>query len=472
MKKIVLSIVITTVFCMLMACGKNGITSKDLEGYEKGIKIVDLLEADSYSKHGKNMVEALQAALNASPNDFHMIDCKDKTLEQLFVHYKATYFVETFSIEECDYYYVGEMKDNRPHGFGVLTSGYEQESLVIHYIGKFKKGEVDGCYGVELERRGTYSQITYIKCEGIMKYYGVLEDGKQTYLHDFLTVSHYYGGEDSYSDMGLGTLKVAKCIPQYVGNIKKSSYSGQGVLYYGNGQIKYEGDFKQGSFHGKGELHYDNGQVQYEGEFKNGLFHGKGKLYSLEGILLQEGEYKRGKLVDGEIYREEEIEAITIEEKIQDVIEDNSNDTSNEPNSQYSNSEEKQIIDMDLYTDYTQTADEIRTNMNNAGIEVKQMLEGDAQGFEDGSLVILNYDTGIYIEMHPSDQRVIQIYGINTDMTPEESNDELVNHALATCIESMQNTWRYNINNTYMITVNGQAGVSGISITFEPYWIE
>lgn len=276
------------VICMIMAvilagCGSKGISEEDLAEYVGGIKVVDLLDENSYEQNGDKMVKALEAALNATPNDFHMLK-KDINLTNVFSD--AIKFEETFDQSECNCYYIGGMKDGKPHGYGVITSGYDSDSL-IHYIGEFKKGEVDNCYGMKLE---SYWGITSIRYEGVVAYldqdglYAVPADGERTITYEFDEIFYFYDEDPniSYDTMGLSGTNVAKCFPKYIGEIKDGNYSGEGIQYY------------------------PDGTLGYEGEFKNGKYHGDGKLYTREGKILKEGTFKHGELEDGEYYRENE----------------------------------------------------------------------------------------------------------------------------------------------------------------------
>lgn len=279
MKKLKYSILSIIVVFMLSACGSKGMSEKEIAEYIGGIKVVDLLDEKTYEQDGKKMVKALETMLNASPNDFHMLKQKPQSLLQLFSY--ASEFEETFKSQDCDYYYVGEMKDGKPHGYGVLTSSYQStdmDPMKIYFIGEFKKGSVDNTYGVKLE---TCPLGTYIEYDGIIDYYStkgnvVAADGKRTISNDLMSV---HDNDFDYGSVLNGT-KVAKCLPKYVGEIKDGNYSGEGVLYYNNGDVKYEGQFKKGSYHGKG------------------------KLYTSEGDLWKEGTFKSGELEKGNIYRE------------------------------------------------------------------------------------------------------------------------------------------------------------------------
>ena len=281
MKKLTKSLLVLFLMIMVVGCGSNELSEKEKAEYTTGMKFVDLLDANTYEKNGSKMVKALENALKATPNDFHMLEQKGKLLSQ------ATYFEETFDVVDCDYYYVGKIQDGKPDGYGVITNYYDANEMDIYYIGEFHGGEVENCYGMRLE--GGYfgkpyaiayeGEIAYLSSDGL---YPVPADGERVITHDIDSIYNWYNGEISVLEDTPSKTKVARCFPEYIGEIKKGEYDGKGIEYY------------------------QNGVIYYEGEYKAGEFHGKGKKYSFDGALMEEGEYKRGELKDGKIYREPE----------------------------------------------------------------------------------------------------------------------------------------------------------------------
>lgn len=151
--------------CMLLtACGTDSLNQEMENEYIGGLKIVNLFEESTYEKNGDKMVKAVEHAVNATPNDFHMLNQEYKYITDFFSY--KTKFEETFKESECDFYYVGDMKDNKPHGYGVITNGYDTSNMIIYYIGEFKNGEVEGCYGMALDSEYLIS----VEYEGTMSY--------------------------------------------------------------------------------------------------------------------------------------------------------------------------------------------------------------------------------------------------------------------------------------------------------------
>ena len=263
---------------LLCACGSVGGKSLDLSEYRGGAKLESLLDENTYKKNGSKMVKALENMIDASPNDFHMLSRDPKLFD------KAVAFEEVFEQSDCEYYYVGKIKDKKPDGYGVLTSGYKEDDLFVYYIGEFKNGAIKDCYGMVFEYGFGYAEIVYEGDLSHLEYselYPVAADGKQELLYDIDELYNYYGYEEQLSTEELTANKydAVRCMPYYIGEIKKGKPDGKGIYY----------DM--------------NGIVEYEGELKNGKMHGKGKIYR-DGEVIKEGTFKNGELKDGKVYRE------------------------------------------------------------------------------------------------------------------------------------------------------------------------
>lgn len=279
MSKFRIIILLSLISVLLVGCGSKEISESEWDEYVNGIKIVNLLDASSYEQDGDNMVNALEKVINAEPNDYQMLKQNTKFFS------KETSFEETFSNSEKDFYYIGDMKDGKPHGWGVILSDIG-DYMQIHYVGNFKKGTVEDCYGMTMNieyYNGGAEALVAIGYEGIMSYLTFEDliaypaDGERVRTYRFEDVKD---NTVSYESMGVDQFNVVKCVPKYVGEMKDGEYDGEGILYYSNGTIKYEG------------------------EFKNGVYSGKGKLYSESGELVKEGKFKNGELKEGEYYRE------------------------------------------------------------------------------------------------------------------------------------------------------------------------
>lgn len=134
-----------------------------------------------------------------------------------------------------DGFFLGDMKKNKPHGFGVL---FDDTHI---YIGRFKKGR-------------------------------------------------FYGSDDDYlrGDVIVGLINGEDCTPEYYGGFKKGKPHGNCILYQ-NGIVQYEGNWKKGKRFGLGcEFFTDsieNGiYYVYDGAFAHDVQNGHGQLFKYQII--------------------------------------------------------------------------------------------------------------------------------------------------------------------------------------------
>lgn len=159
--------------------------------------------------------------------------------------------------ENSDYLYLGEIKDNKPDGEGMLWKKVEDtdSSYTVYYVGEFEKGEFNGI-GWNLEK-SALGEFEDNECNGLMLTYS-----------DDMTVF---------------------CI----GESENGMFDGE-INIYSNGALYYEGHMKKDEFDGEGKLYYSNGNLSYDGEFKKGLPHGNGTEYDEDGNIVYSGKWKKG----------------------------------------------------------------------------------------------------------------------------------------------------------------------------------
>lgn len=216
------------------------------------------------------------------------------------------------------YYYVGQLKDNRPHGFGAIMGvseyGTMEGKTVFYYVGNFKDGMKDGFginfnvyqhdveYDVNLALESglvssenkdllTHYLVNNVEYEGYWKenkrdgkgnsYYLLTLDGSYLFLWDLFEVP-----ADGYI-YGIVYPNVIK------GEYENDKLSGN-VKEYASNSLIYKGEMKNGMHNGKGETYYGNGQVEYKGEFKNDEWHGYGTYYAQDGSIIYSGEWDYG----------------------------------------------------------------------------------------------------------------------------------------------------------------------------------
>lgn len=175
--------------------------------------------------------------------------------------------------KRSEFVYCGDLKDNRPDGYGVLLQEYGQGNRFIEdgdhcydllYIGEFKEGKFDG-FGL------AFVSLTN-------GYYSLME--VCPYDEDSAEFTNYY----------LTWINRVS----YMGEFSNGSKNGRGNEFdivgaqYGSFVEDLDtqrylidvGEFRRGELNGYGRL-YAAEKMYYEGELKDGLMHGKGKRYYL-----------------------------------------------------------------------------------------------------------------------------------------------------------------------------------------------
>ena len=148
--------------------------------------------------------------------------------------------------------YIGEMKNGKKDGKGIIYFNKSDKSGNKCYEGDFKNDKMEG-KGVLIWNSGD-------RYEGAFKKSRI--DGKGKI---------FWNNGDIYE-----------------GDFKKNKIEGKGIKYYHNGD-RYEGDLKNYEMEGKGIKDYQNGD-RYEGDWKNNKREGKGIYYKNNGEVYA-GEY-------------------------------------------------------------------------------------------------------------------------------------------------------------------------------------
>lgn len=180
--------------------------------------------------------------------------------------------------------YYGKTKDNRPHGFGVLTyigTNFENCFEYLVYAGEFNKGRYDG-YGVAFNEPvdgiSAYECANPVKAKAYVSYDGMWEDGDMTGK-----------GNEFLFDEEWGEFQGV-----VISDFKSGHWDGKTKIYNNNGALFFEGNMEEGKMNGKGTTYFTNGQKKYDGEWKDGMYHGKGKLYDKDGKVIYSGKWKYG----------------------------------------------------------------------------------------------------------------------------------------------------------------------------------
>lgn len=221
--------------------------------------------------------------------------------------------------DSSDYVYTGQLKDGKPHGFGIIynlkVSQYDQELIgeliALHYVGHFSEGTFDG-YGAQFNdlKDITYAAQTIKDCGFVSDEMGpaVLH-----YLFNHVTFEGYfqhnkvsgkanhfrfpsYGGElfPFYPETHdiIDGYKWANVYPYVTaGEYQDGKLNGDATIYCFN-HLVYTGSMKNDQYDGNGISYHKNGQIEYTGEWKNGVKHGYGSYYDENGTLIYAGEWK------------------------------------------------------------------------------------------------------------------------------------------------------------------------------------
>ncbi|SHJ75160.1 zinc ribbon domain-containing protein [Hespellia stercorisuis] len=262
-------------------------------------------------------ISMIQDYCDAHKEDMIYLEEKDGFLSS------KKYYEKSF--EETDLVYIGQTKDDKPDGMGIITkmvdaqinngeliiseydgffSKEENSYLLLKYIGKFSEGHYEGTgmsFATPVDEEFTSQDIHWeaffqnqnndmasslLNSLNPCIYEGEFENGEYSgkgnqYGYGFLSV--YLVDASTIRDFSV-----------YTGEFKKGEKNGRGK-YYENGWLRYDGDYKNSKYSGKGKSYYrSTNQVKYSGEWMNGEYNGEGTLYNENGGIEYSGEWKDG----------------------------------------------------------------------------------------------------------------------------------------------------------------------------------
>ncbi|MCU7549849.1 protein kinase [Chitinophagaceae bacterium LB-8] len=226
-----------------------------------------------------------------------------------------------------EYNYYGEVKNGKPHGYGIakytkgdVYEGYYKNGKMSgegtytwengsQYIGQRKNDKRDG-YGTFIYEDGSKyagewkngvqsGEGKIYDSDGNLLYEGRFENGKM--VDDLV---------DEDDDKDLTTSRNGYYVVQYEdglyeGNFTDGQMDGQGTFTWSNGD-KYTGTWKEGLMHGYGTYSAaEDRQIKncpdcsvYKGYYVDGQKSGFGRCYDKNGHLLYEGQFKDGMPTD------------------------------------------------------------------------------------------------------------------------------------------------------------------------------
>lgn len=282
---------------LLTACNSSGFVSDSNGEAEENIhEGYDTLFTCTYPKSFKSKRSNTLKKLK-NINGKELTEC-DAYLEIEKKFFQENSYKQT--LKKAEYQYFGELKNNRPHGKGILL----QAGWVI-YAGNFKEGRYSG-YGMSFDGYHIIEEGEYkngvLSGDGIVYY-------KVGYTSESSILEKY---NDEIFDSKIVNVDFPMSNPsvKMEGSFKKGKANGSKFkVYYSNydtiddlkktsnenyGTLKYEGEMDDGKMDGKGKLFYPNGQLAYNGKFKDDKYHGDGILYNKDGSVKYKGEFKDG----------------------------------------------------------------------------------------------------------------------------------------------------------------------------------
>lgn len=222
---------------------------------------------DKFSKDRQKVVDFLK-------------DYKNHKYQTKYVELSKKALKETLG--RSTYAYYGEMKNNMPHGLGMVIDADNGQKL---FCGYFKKGKPSG-YGIvfDADKKG----------------YNDVYEGDDCGMTTLINIVRFYASGNGFIYDNAGTFVFEGPYLIYEGGLSKNERDGKGTCYtnerkgFGKGTLLYEGKLKNDEYSGSGVLYYPNGSVQYKGDFKNGKYSGKGTLYNKDGSVKYKGKFKKG----------------------------------------------------------------------------------------------------------------------------------------------------------------------------------
>lgn len=201
--------------------------------------------------------------------------------------------------------YVGDWKDNRRNGVGVAYQASDRSMLVGAWEDNCPVG-----MGARFDSNGN---LVFAGCWE----YGTKEGAGMTYNPKDGSIFVSRWEDDVLSDKGTkfdsngnlvyngywkkgkrngyGTQYNKKGLILYTGEWKDDKYNGTGTMYLSNG-FKIEGDFVDGKVSGFATVITKKGSKLYEGSWEDNRYNGEGKLYMSDGSWCQ-GEFSKGEPV-------------------------------------------------------------------------------------------------------------------------------------------------------------------------------
>lgn len=263
MKRIICFIVTVIVTTLIVGCGSSNdsIKSNPFAKYAERPVTSEFYQryfVNEYCKEANNFTKEYQEFLEkVGAKQFKMQIVRP---ESSLFYKKVTWNIadrDDSNPDAARYRYLGEIKDGKPHGVGMIYRTLEGETVLCKvYGGNFKDGRYDG-YGFLYADYG----IFYSKIKNSV--YAYIMDRAPSRVMEVLGDANQQAAEKKKkhveANTAIGKVHIPK-VPQILGNQKRYEFVPAGRLnalrLMINNSIAYEGNFKNGLPNGKGNLYY------------------------------------------------------------------------------------------------------------------------------------------------------------------------------------------------------------------------
>ena len=205
--------------------------------------------------------------------------------------FQEKYLVRT-SDTSSDYVYIGDMRDNKPHGFGLLCKPNGDR----YYMGHFEDGYYAG-FGVLYNMPGELEEYMLVEAFGsealttmrdVMNYC--------TYMGEFQK-NNYNGRGTEFSYLGIyQNPEVKRSIDYLTGDFTDGEIDGR-FTYHVDSYLYAEGKYEKKflGFEGDVTVYYPSSeQIKYKGGIKGEVYDGYGTKYDENGNVIYAGEWDFG----------------------------------------------------------------------------------------------------------------------------------------------------------------------------------
>lgn len=264
LKKIICFIVTVFIATLIVGCGssKDSVKSNPFAKYAERPVTSEFYQryfVNEYCKEANNFTKEYQEFLEkVGTKQFKMQIVRP---ENSLFNKKITWNIADRDDSDpyaARYRYLGEIKDGKPHGVGMLYMTFEGETLLCKvYGGNFKDGRYDG-YGFLYADFG----IKYSKIKNSV--YAYIVDRAPSRVMEVLGDSNQQAAEKKKkhveANTAIGKVNIPE-VPHLFSYQKRSEFVPAGrlkaLILMINNSIAYEGNFKNGLPNGKGILYYN-----------------------------------------------------------------------------------------------------------------------------------------------------------------------------------------------------------------------